>query len=139
MTTYNTNLAAEFCVLSVLHRLGAEANLTLGNKKAVDILVALGKGKALTVDVKGVAGPNDWPAENIRLPAPTNHFYVFVCFEGKIADPEVVPSTWIIPGSKVAAFIKRFNVRCVVSRALIKLKGQPYRNAWGRIVGGRAA
>ena len=39
MTTYNTNLAAEFYVLSVLHRLGAEANLTLGNKKAVDIVV----------------------------------------------------------------------------------------------------
>ncbi|MFC1789277.1 hypothetical protein ACFLZE_05135 [Thermodesulfobacteriota bacterium] len=34
---YNTNLAAEFHVLSILHRLGYEATLTLGNKKAVDI------------------------------------------------------------------------------------------------------
>jgi hypothetical protein len=40
MTKYNTNLAAEFYVLSILHRLGAEAALTLGNKKAVDINVA---------------------------------------------------------------------------------------------------
>jgi hypothetical protein len=38
MTTYNTNLAAEFYVLSLLHRLGADAALTLGNKKAVDII-----------------------------------------------------------------------------------------------------
>ena len=40
--TYNTNLAAEFYVLSVLHRLGAEANLALGNKKSVDIVVVRG-------------------------------------------------------------------------------------------------
>ncbi len=32
-TKYNTNLAAEFHVLSTLHRLGHEATLTLGNKK----------------------------------------------------------------------------------------------------------
>ena len=36
---YNTNLASEFYVMSVLCRLGLEANLTLGNKKAVDIVV----------------------------------------------------------------------------------------------------
>ena len=33
---YNTNLAAEFHALSMLHRLGLEATLTIGNKKAVD-------------------------------------------------------------------------------------------------------
>ena len=38
---YNTNLAAEFYVLSALHRLGAEATLTLGNKKAVERLRAM--------------------------------------------------------------------------------------------------
>jgi len=36
MSKYNTNLAAEFYVLSMLHRLGAEATLTLANRKAVD-------------------------------------------------------------------------------------------------------
>ncbi len=54
--TYNTNLAAEFYVLSVLHRLGAEANLTLGNKKAVDIVVVRGAGDTVTIDVEGLAG-----------------------------------------------------------------------------------
>ncbi|MCI0428424.1 MAG: hypothetical protein L0Z46_10455 [Nitrospiraceae bacterium] len=42
MTKYDTNLAAEFYVLSTLHRLGADASLTLGHKKAVDIFVAQG-------------------------------------------------------------------------------------------------
>jgi len=31
---YNTNLAAEFHVLSILHRLGLEATLTLGKKNS---------------------------------------------------------------------------------------------------------
>jgi hypothetical protein len=43
-SAYNTNLAAEFYVLSVLHRLGFDANLTLGNKKSVDIAVIRGAG-----------------------------------------------------------------------------------------------
>ena len=38
---YNTNLASEFYVLSMLYRLGFDANLTLGNKKSVDITVVL--------------------------------------------------------------------------------------------------
>jgi hypothetical protein len=70
MSTYNTNLAAEFYVLSMLYRLGADASLTLGNKKAVDIIVACTPGRTVTIDVKGVAGPHDWPCDNIRLPAP---------------------------------------------------------------------
>jgi hypothetical protein len=37
MAAYNTNLAAEFHVLSVLYRLGAEANLTLGNNQALNL------------------------------------------------------------------------------------------------------
>lgn len=43
---YNTNLAAEFYVLSMLHRWGADAVLTLGNKKAVDILVTRAAGRS---------------------------------------------------------------------------------------------
>ena len=56
MTPYNTNLAAEFYVLSMLHRLGFDASLTLGNKKAVDVVVVRDSGNVMTVDVKGLAG-----------------------------------------------------------------------------------
>lgn len=57
MGTYNTNLAAEFYVLSMLYRLGADASLILGNKKAVDIVVASTPGRTVTIDVKGVQAP----------------------------------------------------------------------------------
>lgn len=58
---YDTNLASEFHVISLLHRLGLEANLTLGNKKAVDIVVVRRAGDAITIDVKAVAEKYDWP------------------------------------------------------------------------------
>jgi hypothetical protein len=56
MTTYNTNLASEFYVLSMLHRLGYDALLTLGNKKSVDILLVRENDDVITIDVKGLAG-----------------------------------------------------------------------------------
>ena len=139
MTTYNTNLAAEFYVLSMLHRLGADASLTLGNKKAVDILVVRGAGKALTIDVKGVAGRFDWPADNIRLPASKNHFFILVSFEGRIEDPEKNPSAWIIPASRLKPFINKYRVRTVVSRAKVRKRGSRYFHAWWRVVGQNVA
>ena len=85
MTTYNTNLAAEFHVLSMLHRLGIDASLSLGNKKAVDVVVVRDSGDVVTVDVKGLAGMTSWPVDNVKVSKP-NHFLVFVCFLGKIGD-----------------------------------------------------
>jgi hypothetical protein len=71
---YNTNLAAEFYVLSILRRLGVDAVLTLGNKKAVDIFLIRKAKRSLTIDVKGVAGKFDWPADNIRPGEGKSHF-----------------------------------------------------------------
>jgi hypothetical protein len=82
---FNTHLASEFFVLSALHRLGAEATLTLANKKAVDIVVIRDAGEAFTLDVKGLAGTTGWPVDNVKK-GRKNHFLVFVCFRNKIAD-----------------------------------------------------
>jgi hypothetical protein len=46
MARYDTNLAAECYVLSCLHRIGLTANLTLGNKKGVDVVVVRDAGDA---------------------------------------------------------------------------------------------
>lgn len=55
MSGYDTNLAAEFDVLSCLHRRGLTANLTLVNKKSVDIVAVRDAGDAMTVELKGIA------------------------------------------------------------------------------------
>ena len=139
MTKYNTNLAAEFWVLSMLHRSGADASLTLGNKKAVDILITGDRSAIKTVDVKGLERQYDWPADNIRLPAPRNHFYVLLTFDGKISDPDHAPSVWIVPGDEVGSFIKTYKSRKVVSRSLLLHKGSQYKEAWSMLIGPSAA
>lgn len=79
MVAYDTNLAAEFYVISCLHRIGLTANLTLGNKKGVDIVVVREAGDAVTVEVKGVAKKYDWPANNLVAENPNRHFVALVC------------------------------------------------------------
>jgi hypothetical protein len=95
MMKYNTNLVAEFYVLSMLHRLGVDAVLTVGNKKSVDILIN-SEGFTQTVDVKGVASRyDDWPFGNINLPADNKHFFAFVRSEAGLP----IPSTHRRSGS----------------------------------------
>ncbi len=136
MSTYDTNLASEFFVLATLHRLGVNASLTLGNKKALDIFVARRSGEEVTVDVKGVAGKYDWPAGNIRSIESKNHFVVLVSFEGRIADPTAMPSVWVVPYVELKTYFREYHGgRLNVSRSDILEGGGEYLNAWHLIVG----
>lgn len=130
MTRYNTNLASEFYVLSMLYRLGIDASLTLGNKKAVDIIAVNKDGSTITIDVKGIAGKYDWPADNIRDFSKPSHFYALVCFEGKIADPSSLPNVWIIPANQLEQFLHKFKIRVDIARVLVREKGKPFLHAW---------
>ncbi len=78
----------------MLHRLGFDANLTLGNKKSVDIGVVLGPGHAITIDVKAVAGKMDW----------------LVSYEGQFANPLVQPRCWSLRHQEVLPLIKSAGV-----------------------------
>lgn len=130
MSGYNTNLAAEFHVLSTLHRLGADANLTLGNKKSVDIAVIRDAGDSLTIDVKGLAGTTGWPIDNLKSGSP-RHFVVFVCYQGKMGDPTVVPLCWVVPSKDVAKLA--YNApggRKLMRVSTLKATDDKYLNAW---------
>ncbi len=131
MSGYNTNLASEFYVLSVLHRLGADANLTLGNKKSVDIAVVKDAGNSITVDVKGLAGKTSWPVDNVKQ-AKRNHYLVFVSYLGKISDPEALPEVYIIPSGQVAKFTYHSpnGKRKVVQLSTLRKSAIKYKNAW---------
>jgi len=131
---YDANLAAEFAVLSMLHRLGADAALTLGNKKGVDIIVARA-GEALTVEVKGVAKRYDWPADNIQSPHPERHFVVLVSFEGRIADPTVAPRCWVVPLPELEPYLHLYGTRLDVLRSSMQENGEQFENAWSLITG----
>ncbi len=129
ITPYNTNLAGEFWVLSALNRLGIEAQLTLGNKKSVDILV-IRNSTVYTLDVKALAKHYDWPADNIKVLNNPNHIYILLTFDDNISDPSVNPSVWIIPSDKLKPFIKKYSTRSTISRSLIMNNGSNYQNNW---------
>jgi len=132
MSGYNTNLASKFYVLSILHRLGIDATLTLGNKKSVDIAVIRDAGDAITVDVKGLAGTTSWPVDNFR--EKPRHFLALVCFLNKIDDPNVLPEVYVVPSEQV----KRLTYtapggRKVLQLSTIRRDGAEFRNAWHQL------
>jgi hypothetical protein len=134
---YDTNLAAEFYVLSCLHRIGLTANLTLGNKKGVDIVVVREAGDAVTVEVKGLAKKYDWPANNLVTDKPDRHFVALVSFEGHIENPDMPsPRVWIVPFPEVERFKKTFTGgRIDVIRSKLQREGSQFENAWHLIAG----
>jgi hypothetical protein len=69
-TNYNTNLASEYLILSMLYRLGLDAYITLGNKKSIDIIVK-NRNRTITIDVKGLAGKTGFPLDNFNHECPT--------------------------------------------------------------------
>ena len=136
-TGYDTNLAAEFHVLSCLHRIGLTANLTLGNKKGVDVVVAREAGDAVTVEVKGIAKKYDWPANNLVTDKPDQHFVALVSFEGRFVDPKMhPPRVWIIPFPAVERFKRTYpGGRINIARAALLAGGAELENAWDLIQG----
>jgi hypothetical protein len=131
MTTYNTNLASEFYVLSMLHRLGCDASLTLGNKKSVDIVVVRESGDVITIDVKGLAGTTSWPVDNVKKIA-RDHFLAFVSFLGKIADHTVLPEVCVLPSRRLAPLVYHSpnGKRHVSQLSRMRKAGSEFRDAW---------
>lgn len=100
---YNTNLASEYLVMSLMCRAGKEAYLSLGNKKGVDVIVRTLKGAICIIEVKGVNKRNDWLINNSgKFEAAPNLIYALVCYHGKIDELTSTPDFWIIPSLKLA-------------------------------------
>jgi len=95
-------LASKFYVLSVLHRLGADATLTFSQSDNVDITVVLESGNALTVDVKTLSGPLEWHVVDFR--ARIGHFLTFVRYPIE-ADPNTPPDVYIVASEQLQAFL----------------------------------
>jgi hypothetical protein len=128
--TRHLELAAKFYVLSVLHRLGAEANLTYAQPDNVDITVVRKSGEAFTIDVKTLTGTSQWPFE--QFSARKHHFVVFIRFESQGRDPQVVPDLYIWASERLKAFIARDKSK-TVSLEEVASKLDP-KSAWRHFV-----
>ena len=111
-------LAAKFFVLSILHRLGAEANLTFAQPDNVDITVVQQSGHVLTIDVKTLAGTTTWPIDKFR--ARKHHYMVFVCYSTFWRDPGVTPEVYLIPSQKLKALLARTESNSVNLKSLAR-------------------
>ena len=100
-----TGMVSEFYVLSVLLRCGINANLTLGNKKKVDIIVN-NKGVAMTIDVKGLKSSGDFIIGNyMESKDDKNHFYIFVYYSN-FENVKENPELYVVPATEISAIVK---------------------------------
>lgn len=105
--SYQTGMASEFLVMSMLFRLGLNPQLTLGNNKRVDIFVPKEEeGEFITIDVKSVRAFNSIPVGNVK--ARKNHFVVVVIYKNKFEDVSFFPDFYVIPSGEVVAKAKIF-------------------------------
>ena len=105
--SYNTNLASEYFIMSILCRAGKDAYLSLGNKKGVDIIVKTERDTICIVEVKGVSKKLDWLINNNGIfPAADNLFYALVCYNNKIHELESTPDFWVIPSLRIKEDLK---------------------------------
>jgi hypothetical protein len=132
---YNTNLASEYLMMSLLNRAGKDAYLSLGNKKGVDIIVMTKSGAYTILEVKGVnKKTDDWLIGNSgKLPVAANLFYALVSFESQIKDLTASANFWIIPSILLAVetehkISKTNNKTVYLSHKLIKDNYKDYCN-----------
>jgi hypothetical protein len=134
MARENTNLASEFFVLSTLHRLEADALLTLGHHKAVDIAVVRNPGRTKTLDVKGAA-TRDWFIDGLTK-FQRNHYIVFVGYNNVIGDLAVAPEVYIVPSLEVPLMTYTSpgeKPRRVVRLTTLRGLARRYRDRWDRL------
>jgi len=132
---HHLELAAKFYVLSVLHRLGAEANLTFEQPDNVDITVVRESGQALTVDVKMLKGTKAWPVEHLR--AREHHFVVFVCFPEPAQEPEVTPDVYAVHSERLQRLLSDLPSNTLNVDSIPKVAGE--RDAWRQLAPESAA
>lgn len=99
---YDTGMASEFLVLSILYKRGVNPSLTFGNNKNIDIILTSDNEIRKSIDVKGMTGRYNFPAFNFK--GIKNHYYVFVCFPAK-PDSSVMPDIYIVPSYEVSKLI----------------------------------
>ena len=123
---YNTGIAAEYYVLSMLFRKGYEAYLTLGNKKSVDIRV-IGASNTITIDVKAVQGYSSLIVNNVTsIP---NHYIIFLIYNNKFDDVSYIPEVYIVPSQDIQSLSKMFGDQARIFKGAI----ESFKDKWSLI------
>ena len=122
--TFNTGIAAEYFVLSQIYRLGLEAYISQGNKKAIDIRLIQENGNPISLDVKAVRGYSSLVVNNVKVKE--NHYIAFVIYNNKFQDVLTLPEVYIVPSIDVPSITKHFKEE----KRVMKGDLEKYRNNW---------
>jgi hypothetical protein len=125
--TFDTGVAAEYFVLSQIYRLGLEAYISQGNKKAIDIRVIQENGNPISVDVKAVRGYSSLVVNNVK--AKENHFIVFVIYNNKFENVLTQPDVYIVPSLEVPSITQHFKEE----KRVMKGRLENYLNNWSAL------
>lgn len=128
---FNTGIASEYLVLSMLYRLNYEAYITMGNKKSVDIWIMRDDKTAVSIDVKSVREYDSIPVGNVE--AKDNHYVIFVIYNKKfeIEGTPTLPDFYIVPSSYVVENRKEYELKAGGERYNIFKKDiEGYKNHW---------
>lgn len=142
---YNTGIASEYLVLSMLYRLGADAYMTMGNKKSVDIWIMKDGKPDISIDVKSVRASDSIPVGNVT--PMDNHYVVFVIYnnefelkyknneEGEMKFGEIIwPDFYIVPSKDVVEKRIKYELKAGGERYNIFKKDiKDYKNNWEQL------
>jgi len=98
--------------MSNIYSFGLDAYLTLGNKKAVDIVLRRPNGNTLSLESKGVnKKSDDWPFSNRAIDISCNVIYILLSNESNFHDLKVPLHLLTILGSIIPEKCKKICVR----------------------------
>jgi hypothetical protein len=124
-------LSARFHVLSILHRLGAEASLTNTYRENVDITVVQAPGRALTIEVKTIVGSSKWRVQPFS--SRKHHYVAFVVYARKaMNDPSATPDVLIFASGQLKAFVEKQTSAMVNVQTLARQLG--ISNSWQQLI-----
>ncbi len=122
--SFNTGIASEYLILSILYRLELEAYVSQGNKKSIDIRVIRKDGTPISIDVKSVRGYSSLVVNNVE--SKQNHFIVFVVYNNKFEQPEYFPNIYIVPSE----FLKNITEDYNGEKRVLKTVLSAYKSRW---------
>ena len=95
-----TGMAGEYFVMEKLFRLGHEPALTLGNAKAIDILVRKSDGSLREVSVKAVCGGGKWGVSDDNESGHKHRIYALLLYRD-FDNVNGAVDVFIVPAPKV--------------------------------------
>jgi len=130
VVAHATGMAGEFRAMEMLHRLGHQPALTLGNAKTVDILTESPTGNTYTISVKAIRGGGKWGIGSEDYGIKKNLIFMLFLYDD-FHDMSIEPRVWIVPG-KDAEIIKKpwHNQFGLYLYKDLKHLLDPFENAW---------